>query len=186
MKTIYVKELMVPVDEYATVDKEATLYEAVMALEKAQKEIDRDKYKYLHRAILVYDKNRKIVGKISQLDVLKALEPRYSALGDPGRLSRAGFSPQFLKTLMEQGSLWESSLKNLCAKAAGKKVKVFMYTPTEGEYIKDDASLDEAVHMLVMGHHHSLLVTRGKDIVGILRLTDVFTEISEAIKACRI
>ena len=30
------------------------------------------------------------------------------------------------------------------------------------------------IHQLVLGHHQSLLVTRGDKIVGILRLTDVF------------
>ena len=73
MKTIYVKHLMVPLDEYATVSEEATLFEAVVALEKAQEKLDRTRFKYLHRAILVYDKNNNIVGKISQLDVLRAL-----------------------------------------------------------------------------------------------------------------
>jgi CBS domain-containing protein len=48
-----------------------------------------------------------------------------------------------------------------------------------------DATLDQAIHQLVVGHHQSLLVTKdGKEIVGILRLTDVFQEISERIKEC--
>jgi CBS-domain-containing membrane protein len=58
-----------------------------------------------------------------------------------------------------------------------------MYTPTEGEFIKEDAHMREAVHLLVMGHHHSLLVTSGEDIVGILRLTDVFMAIFDLMKA---
>ena len=41
----------------------------------------------------------------------------------------------------------------------------------------------EAIHQLVMGRHQSLLVTKGKDIVGILRLTDVFREISNKISS---
>lgn len=35
VKTIIVKDLMVPLEEYATVHEGATLYEAVLALEKA-------------------------------------------------------------------------------------------------------------------------------------------------------
>jgi len=54
MKTIPIKDLMVPLEEYATVSEEATLFEAVAALEKAQERLDRDKYLYLHRAVLVY------------------------------------------------------------------------------------------------------------------------------------
>jgi len=40
--------------------------------------------------------------------------------------------------------------------------------------------------MLVMGHHPSLLVTKGGEIVGILRLTDVFMEIFRLMKLCEI
>jgi len=184
MKTIEVKDLMVPLEEYATVSQEATLFEAVVALEEAQNKLDRTRYKYLHRAILVYNKKGRIVGKVSQHDVLRALEPAYLDLGDPGRLSRAGFSPQFLKSMLEHQPLWQSPLRDICGKAAQIKVKKFMYKLTKGEYIKETATLEHATHHLIMGHHHSLLVTRGKDIVGILRLTDVFAEIFGIMKAC--
>ena len=184
MDTIKVKDLMVPLDEYATVSDKATLYEAVLALEKAQEELDRTRYLYLHGAILVFDKNNKIVGKISQLDILRALEPKYMEMGEPSSLSRAGFSPNFLKSMMEQYSLLSDSLSEACSKAANIKIKDFMYTPSEGEYVAESASLNEAIHQLVMGHHQSLLVTRGEEIVGILRLTDVFKDIFQAMKAC--
>ena len=36
MKSILVKEMMVPIADYATVDEDATLYEVVLALEGAQ------------------------------------------------------------------------------------------------------------------------------------------------------
>jgi CBS domain-containing protein len=186
MERTNVKDLMVPLEEYAMVFEEATLFEAVMALEKAHEDLDRSRYHYLHRAVLVYDKNKKIVGKISQLDVLRALEPKYMEMGDQGALSRAGFSPQFLKSMLEQQSLWARPLKDVCGKAAKLKVKSFMYTPTEGEYIEDSASLEEAMHLLVMGRHQSLLVTRGENIVGILRLTDVFMEIFRLMRICEL
>ena len=186
MKTIAVKDLVVPLEEYATVSDDATLFDAVTALEEAQEALDRDRYLYLHRAVLVYDKNKKIVGKISQLDVLRALEPKYENVGDLERLSRAGFSPSFLKTMLKQEALWENPLKDICIKGANFRVKTFMYIPTEGEYISEDAALEEAVHLLVMGHHHSLLVTRGKEIVGVLRLTDVFAEMFQLMKLCAI
>ncbi len=40
METIFVKDLMVPLEGYATVPQEATLREAVLALEKAQMALD--------------------------------------------------------------------------------------------------------------------------------------------------
>jgi len=40
MRTITVKELMVPLKGYATVPREATLREVVLALEKSQMSLD--------------------------------------------------------------------------------------------------------------------------------------------------
>ena len=184
MKTITVRVLMVPLAEYATVSEEATLYDAVLALEKAQEAFDPKKQR--HRAVLVFDKKNKIVGKLGQLDILKALEPRYAEMGDLGTLSRTGFSPQFLRSMIQKFALWDESLRDVCSKAARLKVKDIMYTPTEGEYVEESASLGEAIHQLVMGHHQSLLVTRGEEIVGILRLVDVFKDICDTMKTCEL
>ncbi|MCF8061308.1 MAG: CBS domain-containing protein [Deltaproteobacteria bacterium] len=177
---------MVPIEEYATVSVEATLYDAVTALEKAQEELDRSRYHYLHRAVLVFDENDKIVGKISQLDVLKALEPKYREMGEPTSLSKAGFSNGFLRDMLRQYSLWDKPLADICSKGSHIKVRDFMYTPTEGEYVDEEATLEEGIHMLVVGRHHSLLVTRKNKIVGVLRLTDVFNEIFQRMKTCRL
>ena len=107
-------------------------------------------------------------------------------MGDQSALSRAGFSPQFLKAMLGQHSLWDKPLKDVCGKAVKHKVKKFMYKPTEGEYIEESASLEEAMHLLVMGRHQSLLVTSGGNIVGILRLTDVFMEIFRLMRICEL
>ena len=149
MEKIRVKDLMVPIEEYATVSQDASLFEAVQALEQAQEKLDRMRYPYLHRAILVFDQNKKIVGKISQLDALRALEPQYEKMGDSATLSRAGFSPQFLQSIMKQFSLLSDSLVNICSRASNRKVKSFMYAPGEGEYVEEDATLAEAIHQLV-------------------------------------
>ncbi|MFZ7112098.1 MAG: HPP family protein [Desulfatiglandales bacterium] len=183
MKRRNVKELMVPLAEYATVSEDATIYGAVQALEKAQKEFDQSRYR--HRAVLVYNKDRKIVGKLSQLDILGALEPKYGEISDSKYLSRwGGFTRSFLKSMLTHYELWDKPLEDICKKAFELKVKNIMYTPTEGEFVEEEASLGEALHQLIMGHHQSLLVTREKEIVGILRLTDVFKEICDAIKLC--
>ncbi len=183
MKATKVKELMVPLEEYATVSEESSLYEAVLALEEAQERFQKDTYK--HRAILVYDENKNIVGKLSQLDVIKGLEAGYKHL-DLSSVKHTGFSPEFMRSLIKAYDLWSKPLEEICRKAPSIKVKDVMYTPTEGEYVREEANLDEAIHQLVMGKHQSLLVTRGDKIVGILRLTDVFKEIGEVMKACRV
>jgi CBS domain-containing protein len=183
MEIITVEDLMVPIDEYATVSEEATLYEAVKALEKAQEELDRKHYPYLHRAILVLDKKGKVLGKISQLDVLRALEPKYEEMGDMRNLSRAGLNPDFIKSMMETYALCEIPFTQMCYNASNLKVKKFMYSPTKGEYVEADASLCEAIHIFVMGDHQKLLVTREGEIIGVLRLTDVFKEVFQTMES---
>lgn len=181
MKSILVKDLMVPLNEYATVSEDATLAEAIATLESAQEQFDKSRYR--HRAILVSDRSTgRIIGKLSQLDVIRALEPKYDLLGEKESishfsLSRFGFSPKFMKSILEQYDLWQESLEAICKKAGKKKVGEIMYALTEGEYVKDSATLNEAVHQLIMGHHQSLLVTSNDTIVGILRLTDIFKEV---------
>jgi CBS domain-containing protein len=182
MKSIRVKEAMVPLKDYATVPENATMHEAVLALEKAQAEFDQSRYH--HRAILVYNDQNKIVGKISQLDLLKALEPRYDKVLNVDALSRTGYSMDYIKTLSHTG-FWTKPLDDICRKAADVQVKNFMYSPGDGEFVAEDAELNEAVHKLIVGKHHSLLVTRGDEIVGVLRLTDVFKLVCERIKDCK-
>ena len=187
MKEILVKDLMVPLDEYATINDNATLYDAVLALEKAQAEFDKSHNTYRHRAVLVYDKGGKIVGKLSQLDLLRSLEPKYNqAAAESGRMMTSGFSRSFLRSLIQQFSLWDKPLADICKKAARQLVTDHMYIPEEGEFVESEDSLDVAINQLVLGHHQSLLVVKDKEIVGILRLTDVFREVANTIKACEI
>jgi CBS domain-containing protein len=182
MRSIIVKEMMVPIEEYATVPPEATLYEAVLALEKAQMAFDPLKHK--HRAILVLDKNKKVVGKVSMFDILIALEPRYGELEAEGVLSRSGYSPDLIKSMLKDKALWSEPLQFICDRATKLNVSDFMGTPEEGVFIDENATLGEAIQQTIVRKHHSLLVTRGNEVVGILRLSDVFTKICDKIKTC--
>lgn len=184
-KMTTVKDLMVPLDEYAVVSENATILEAIEALEKAQ-----ERYyqmtRFQHRALLVCDISHRIVGKLSQLDVITALEPKYrSEQGSEAiaHTAACGLSPELLRSLMGWYALWEEPFEERCAKAAAMKVKDFMYTPRSDEYVKESDSLEVAIHQLVMGWHQSLLVTRGEAIVGVLRLVDVFQETARLCKA---
>ena len=184
MKEYKVKDLMVPLAEYATVNKDATLYEAVLALEKAQQEFDSTRYR--HRAVLVLDEAGHVVGKLSQLDVLRALEPKYKDMQVSGGAKRYGFSKAFMQSMMKNYQLWDSPLHDICKKACNIRIVDYMHKPTEEEFVDQDATLDEAIHQLVLGNQQSLLVTRGSRIVGIIRLTDVFAAIFHAMKECAI
>ena len=180
MKDYIVKDLMVPLSEYATVPEGATLFEAIMALEQAQEQFDHTKYR--HRAVLVLDKNKRVIGKLSQLDVLRAIERKDEQFEQIRDLKQFKFSNKFIYALREQHRLAWPILKDAYKTAASMKVENFMQAPSDGEYVDETTSMDTAIHQLVSGTHLSLLVTRNKEIVGILRMSDVFGAVFHAMK----
>ena len=180
MKTIVVKDLMVPLEGYATVPQEATLREAVLALEKAQMALDPSRYK--HRAILVLDESGKVVSKITMKNILIVLEPNYGKVEGIEVLERSGYSPDLIKSMLEDSALWAEPLQFVRERATKLKVSEFIQAPSEGEYIDENATLGEAIHQLIVYPYHSLLVTSGDEVVGILRLSDVFAKICDEIE----
>jgi CBS domain containing-hemolysin-like protein len=183
MEEINVKSIMVPLSEYTAVSENATLYEAVLALEEAQKKADQDSEK--RRSILVIDRDGRAVGTLDPWDVIKGLEPKCRPMESLKETSRFGFSPDFIKSMVESYSLWRTPLMDICKKADDIKVKDIMHSISAG-YVDEETSLDKAIHQLVISCHQSLLVTRANDVVGILQLSDVFKEVCDRIKACRV
>jgi CBS domain containing-hemolysin-like protein len=177
-----VKDMMVPLSEYATVPKGATLYEAVLALEKAQEEFDHTKYH--HRAVLILDSDNHVIGKLSQLDVLRAIKPENKQADKIDDIKRFGFSEGFINTIREQYRLEGSLLEHIGKIAMNVKVEDFMQAPSEGEYVEENTSLETAIHQLEIGLHLSLLVTRKDKIVGVLRMSDVFAAVFHLMKEC--
>ena len=184
METYKVKELMVPISEYATVNRGATLYEAILALEKAQEEYDHSKYR--HRAVLVLDQTGKVIGKLNHLDVLRAIEmqPNDQGYYRLQSLNDFGFSRKFIRSLVHQRRQKNISLKEVCKTASKINVEAIMQTLTEGEYVEPDAPLEMAIHQMVAEDHLSLLVARGNQIQGVLRLSDVFAAVFHTMKEC--
>lgn len=167
---------MIPLSDYATVSEEETLANAIKALKQSR---NNRKYNHKHRAVLAYDKDNQITGKVSIRCVLKALEPKYRQFENPDDtgsigLSRFGFNNEFLSSLVEHLSLWDETLEELVKKAAKLKVKDIMYSPSSGEYVDEDAPIAEAVHQFILGCHQSLLVLKKDKVVGIIRLPDIF------------
>jgi CBS domain-containing protein len=183
VKNKLVEDLMIPLSDYATVSEDATLSEAVAALKASHAGFEPGKHP--HRAILILDKQYHVVGKISFLTILRALEPKYDEmLSDKGPW-HLGFTRKFQKAMFESLRLWQDPLEQICKKAAGIRVKTFMAPPVESEMIEIGTPLGEAVHQLVIGNHQSLLVTDGGRVTGVLRLADVFQAVADTVLECK-
>ena len=184
MKAITVKDLMRPLSEYRIISAETNLFEAAQALEQVQREFEQNPE--THRIILIANEHGEVVGKISQLDVLRVLEPKGPTIKESRTLSRFGISKQFLKPMLNQCSFWEKPRREICKDAGRLKVEKLIHAPAIGEFVEEDASLTDAIHQLALEHHQSLLVTKGRKIVGVLRQKDVFKEVFETLASCEL
>jgi hypothetical protein len=171
---------MVPLEKYATVPQHATLQEAVVALEKSQTTLDPSRHK--HRAILVLDESGNVVSKITMKHILFALEPNYGKVEGVDVLERSGYSSDLIDSMLDKHALWAEPLQFVRERAINLKVGDLIEAPSEGEYIDENATLGEATHKLVIYPYLSLLVKSGDKVVGILRLSDVFTKVCDIIK----
>ena len=117
MKTKTVKDIMTPLSEYGFISMESTLFEAALALDEVQKEYEQNPNQ--HRILLISDENEEIVGKLSQLDILRALEPKGKHIEDSKSLSRFGVSPKYLKPMLDLCGFWDKPLLDIC-KESGK------------------------------------------------------------------
>ena len=131
MHSITVKDLTVPLEDYTTIYKSASLGEAIEALRTSRREtVEEDPERPRDRAVLVLNDEGKVVGKLSLFVILKGLEPRYekvkgikaAALAS----SRLGSVHRALDAMIEEYSLWQKPLKNLVEKGADFKVKHLM------------------------------------------------------------
>ncbi|MFH1742024.1 MAG: CBS domain-containing protein [bacterium] len=173
-----VKDLMVPIDEYPFVSVDASLVDVVTALHESRARDVSDREP--HRAVLIVDHQKRIVGKIGQLAFMKALEPRYSLMGNANALRNVGLGSEFLEWMADNVRFWHEDFSILCQRARFITAKEIMQ-PIE-ESIDIEASLSEAVHGFVLWQTLSLLVTSKGNIVGILRLSDLYNTVADAIR----
>jgi CBS domain-containing protein len=186
MEATKVADLMIPTDKYPSVSQDATLREALVILAEAEKTFSAKRS--WPRAVLVFNDKEQVVGKITYWDVIKALEPKYTSLGDARVVCNCGWSAAFIKSMVQKYDLFNTPLSDAAANASKIQVRDVMTTLSEkellchGQEIVDyDGSLEEVMHLLVMGNLMALYVRKGKHIVGVVRLSDVFHEISKTI-----
>ena len=174
-----VKELMVPLSDYALVNENETVAEAIAYLRKRRKEFTHGKH--MPRALLVLNSAGKVVGQLEYSDFIKALEPKYAHLGDLGTLARAGISNELVNSMMENLKFWESSLEDACRRIGGLKVNALARPIAES--IDENETLQMAIHKVLLMQAMRIPVTRREEVVGVLRMADIFDEISTYIES---
>ncbi len=166
-----VRELMLPLGEYTVVPEEAKLEEVFLALEGAFAGSGKtDPTATRDFAVLVLDGSGRVVGRLTVWDALQGLEPQARRRVD--------------SLAMPEGyDAWDRPLQQLASKARNLRAKDIVATLHKDEYIDQEADLDEALRRLVDNRYLSLIATRGRESVGILRVVDVFRHVCEQLRA---
>lgn len=179
MKKIQVKEIMIPILDYVTVQKEDSLVEVLQCLEQTRTSDN----EHAHRDAIVVDANGVFIGKVTMIDIFRALEPNYKKVEKQQKMSM--LSEEFVMQVARDFNLWMEPAQTICERGSRLKVSDVMHTPEKMEYIKETATLEKALHLYVMGIHQPLIVKNedGK-VTGILRFGDVFEAVRQRLLSC--
>jgi len=174
-----IKELMIPVADYVTVDQNATLMDAFLALDEDRA----SRGDASHRDVLVRGEDGNVLGKLTMVDVFRALEPNYRKLKDE-KTDYAMLTRDYVAKIFKRYELWTDALPNLCSRVAGLKVGDVAGEPLESEFVDQDDDLEMAIHRFIYGVHQPLLVRAGERVTGVLRYSDVYEAVRKHILAC--
>ena len=181
MDKIQVKEIMIPILNYVTVQKENSLIEVLQSLERTRK----SENEHAHRDAIVADENGVFIGKLTMIDVFRALEPNYRKVEQ--QQEKGVLTAEFVIKAAEDFNLWIEPTQTICERGSRLKVSDVMHTPEKMEYIKETATLEEALHLYVMGIHQPLIVNNEDDkVTGVLRFGDVFEAVRQRLLNCSI
>lgn len=172
-----VRDIMMSLSDYAVVEEGATLLEALESLRGSVEKLPPDKQP--HRAVLVRNHRGEIIGKVHHFAFLRALLPDRRTPANLAVLDRAGVGEDLRESSMRTLEFLTGDLVDICERARSVRVRDFYTSATVS--IQESAPLSSAVQLFLSHQTLSLLVRRGEETVGILRLSDLFDELSGQI-----
>jgi CBS domain containing-hemolysin-like protein len=179
MKNILVKDVMTPVSDYATIKEDQTLYDVFQIIEAGT-----SSKKQPHRDLIVVDSNGDFKGKVTMLDIFRALEPNYKKLNKD--YTDGTLTKDHVLKVIKDFDLWQEPIKDLCERGADTRISSIMHIPDSHEYIDENDSMEKALHEYVMGIHQPLIVKSGGQVTGILRFEDLYDVVRKQMLVCKI
>jgi DNA-binding response OmpR family regulator len=167
-----VREVMIPLEDYTTLDQNSTIREAVFKLRESfvAKVSTNNIMETGHRSLLVYDDNGKIIGILAIIDLLKTIMPAYLSAPKPSMADSIQYSPMF----------WSGMFKRETSRLASKSIKDVM-SPAPSS-IDANANLMEAAYTMIKLNQRRLTVEWSGEIVGVIREQDLFFEIEKIMQ----
>jgi CheY-like chemotaxis protein len=166
-----VRDVMVPIAEYTTLEGDRTVAEAICALRGSfvARMSSRRIMENGHRSIVVFDRDGRVIGILAICDLLGAIMPGYLSAPRPSTADSIQYSPLF----------WSGMFTREVDQLARKKVEAVM-SPAPAT-IDADANLMEAAYNMVKQAYRRLAVVERGEVIGILREQDLFFEMEKIL-----
>jgi len=170
LEKLRIGDIMIPIDDYPRIGPQTTLREAMLALERAQLEVDGRKS--LPRVLLVMDAAGKLLGTVRRRDIMRGLEPRH-LVAQPLNYRKKLFDVSVDPNLAE---LSHDKTVNGIREQAGRQVREVM-RPIEVAIETRDHIIKGIYEMV--GYGLTLLpVLEAGRVVGVVRSVELFRELS--------
>lgn len=166
-----VRDIMIHIEDYTKVSVDDTVQHAVSNLMTSfSKFVSSGRIMETgHRSVLVFDRNDKVVGLLSIMDLICALRPAYLSAAKPSTADSMQYSAMF----------WEGLFTTQANALAKKKVGDIMSdTPLSVDH---DMNLMEVANLMFTSQIRRMIVTDQEKIIGVVREQEIFFEIANII-----
>ena len=175
-----VRDRMIPINNYSTVRKAATLGEAVLSLRTSYCEMDAGMCTEAGpRTVLVLDETGKLIGILDFRAFLKTLIPEIAG-GLSAKLQALGVTMTFAQA--DEPALDESALSFNARVLKNAETKVSDIMLKIKGAIDADASLMDGLRTIFRNKITVLPVYEGDKLVGVLRDTDLFLAVADILE----
>ncbi|MEJ2165703.1 MAG: response regulator [Desulfobacterales bacterium] len=167
-----VADIMIPIEDYTTVNQNSTVGEAIERLRESffSRESTSRIMETGHRSIMVFDDRGEVIGLLAIIDLLNAVMPGYLSAPKPSTADSIQYSPMF----------WTGMFTREVTRLAGKKIKAVM-SPAP-RTIEAGANLMEAAYTMIYQNKRRLAVMDSGEVIGIIREQDLFFEIDRILR----
>ena len=172
MQETRLRDVMIPIEDYTTLDPESTIRDAVEKLKESfmSKMCTSRIMETGHRSLLVMDQRRRVLGILVITDLLEWIMPAYLSAPKPSMADSVQYSPMF----------WTGMFTRQVKEMGKKKIKEVM-SPAPCT-IDENANLMEAAYSMIKNKERRLAVVRKGEVMGIIREQDMFFEIERILR----
>jgi CBS domain-containing protein len=159
----HVRDILVDIKDFPVIDADASVREAYAFLQARH---TAGGWRYRH--MLVRGNDNRIQGVISLRDLLAVLMPEYI------KASLIYANTDDNDDDASLSLLWQEEFRAHCQQAAGQTMRQCM-TPLR-HTVRADAPITRAAYLMIAHGVHMLPVLDGEQIVGVVRIVDVFNQ----------